>query len=448
MATPKIPENADQEISAIQSDVKSELPSSNPWLKWSQIRAETIGLGRRTYALYFQLNNMFNSFFVNTSRSVWRDMWASFRNISPSTESSSSGNITATGTAASTIDAGETLTIGNFEYETTDSATITAKTITISSLTRSGITATATTSTDHELASGMSVPISGATETDWNNTFSNIVVTDSNEFTFTVDSSLTTPVTGSPQVDVNCATVAVQCTSGGVLSNQDSGAVLYWDNEITGVDETAAVQYGGLTGGVDADDEDDINSGYNQRINDAFAEPLTLFNPEHIKRTIMDADASNTRVWVHKIWNDDTSAEEEGCVTAYFVRDNDASPIPDSAEEAAAKAAVVAIATGNTSEDDIFVLGPTAKTVNVEISGVSPLTTSMYNAISNQIDSWFSTHTNEGEDMSVDQFNGFIGQTYDAESGTRLTTYTRVSPSIDQTCVRGEIPVKGTVSIS
>ena len=69
-------------------------------------------------------------------------------------------------------------------------------TYTVSSLTRSGATATATTSITNSLATGDTVTIAGADQTEYNGNFA-ITVTGGTTFTYTVSGAPTTPATGT-----------------------------------------------------------------------------------------------------------------------------------------------------------------------------------------------------------------------------------------------------------
>lgn len=66
----------------------------------------------------------------------------------------------------------------------------------VTSITRSGSTATVTTSTNHLLATGNTVVIADATQTDYNGEYT-VTVTGANTFTYTVANSPTTPATGT-----------------------------------------------------------------------------------------------------------------------------------------------------------------------------------------------------------------------------------------------------------
>lgn len=449
MAKPIIPESAEQEISAIQTDVKSALPASDPWLKFSKIKAVCIGLGRRNFAFYYQLRAMWRQYFPATSTGVFRDMWASFLNISPVVASKSSGYVTATGTNGSTISAGQIAKIGDYSYTVLSTVNVATRSISISSLTRSGTVAMCTTSASHELASGMNVTIAGATETEWNTTFYSINVTSGSTFTFSVPVGYTATTTGTRTIGIATATVSMRSIDSGAATNQDSGVQLTWESTITGVDDTCYVQFAGITGGADADDQDDPESGYNKRINTKFSEPLTLNNPEHIKQLIMGIDKANTRVWVRWRWNNGIAQREEaGCFSAFFVRDGDDNIIPTASYVAAAKSAVMNIMTPNVDEDDVFIEAPLPVSVNITISSVLPATTSMKLAVTAQIDSFFRNYNEEGQNMSIDRFRGFIYQTWDSSAGEQIQSFEMTSPYIDQEVEIGQLAMPGTVSVS
>lgn len=68
--------------------------------------------------------------------------------------------------------------------------------IAVTSITRSSSTATVTTSSAHGLTTGNAVTISGASQTEYNGTFT-ITVTDTTHFTYTVSGTPATPATGT-----------------------------------------------------------------------------------------------------------------------------------------------------------------------------------------------------------------------------------------------------------
>jgi len=103
-------------------------------------------------------------------------------------------------------------------------------------ITRSGATATVTTSVNHTLSTGMSVTIAGATQTDYNGTYT-ITVTGATTFTYTVANSPATPATGTitavggkastPGIVILDGYMFVQATTGEIY-NSNLDDVLTW----------------------------------------------------------------------------------------------------------------------------------------------------------------------------------------------------------------------------
>ncbi len=96
-------------------------------------------------------------------------------------------------------------TVGTHEYNKDsdlvaldwDSFYIKRKPLTIASITQSSGTATATVSAGHQLVTGDSIYISGATQSGYNGDFE-VTVSSATVFTFSVDSSTVSPATGTP----------------------------------------------------------------------------------------------------------------------------------------------------------------------------------------------------------------------------------------------------------
>lgn len=78
----------------------------------------------------------------------------------------------------------------------TDALLNSVSSVSVSSITRSGTTATVTTASSHGFANGASVTVSGATQTEYNGTFT-ITLISSTSFSYTVAESPPSPTTGS-----------------------------------------------------------------------------------------------------------------------------------------------------------------------------------------------------------------------------------------------------------
>jgi len=75
---------------------------------------------------------------------------------------------------------------------------VTGLALAVTSITRAGDVATVTTTNPHGLFSGTRVVIAGATQTEYNGTFENIIVTGASTFTYIVVGTPASPATGTP----------------------------------------------------------------------------------------------------------------------------------------------------------------------------------------------------------------------------------------------------------
>lgn len=431
------PQSHDEEVRKIHADVKAELPTSNPYLKDSLVRAQNTGLGRRVFDVYYTMRSWLENFFPNTSKGPYQQMWKEVRNIQAVAASKGSGYITATGTLTSTITAGETLKINGVVYETQTTESISTVVRDVVSLTKLGGTVTCETDGHHGLADGMTVTIAGATASNDNGTFTNVVVIADDKFTYQNAFSSTTS-TGTITASFVGAEIEVESVLASLDANQDGGTQLQFESEITGVDEYAGVQFLGITGGANAETEDEIN----QRLAETFANPITSNNGNHIKRVIFDLDKNNTRIWIHYAY------PAAGEVTVYFVRDNDTDIIPSATDEANALAAVQDVYNAHTDPDDIHVTGPTGVSVDVTISNVTPATSGMREAVRNTVIAYYRSRNDEGVDDDPAKLTSAIYQTVDPNTGDRLEYMVLGTPATYTNCTIGQIPVLGNLVVS
>lgn len=107
---------------------------------------------------------------------------------------------------------------------------------TVSSITRSGSTATVTTSAPHTLVTGDNVTISGATQTEYNGTYT-ITVTGGSTFTYTVTGTPATPATGSPVIATEGAYYAATDFTKGAVIGANGGWHEITDADFTGLNK-------------------------------------------------------------------------------------------------------------------------------------------------------------------------------------------------------------------
>lgn len=434
-----VPEKPDGIVDRSQQDVKSELDASNPWLESGFIRAVSVMVGRRVFDLYRTVKRGVDTMLPTNNA----DFWGYIKNMTPVIASMSSGPVVFVGTVGASISIGDVVEFGGVEFETTEAGTVASVSVGLTSLTRTGETAYAVTSDSHGFGSGMTIVISGADESDWNGSYSSITVTGESAFTFDVPTTVPVSTTGTMLASADMVSVSVQASETGDDGNLQGGVQLSTQSPITGISETVYTTFDGIYGGTD----DETEQEWIDRVVNRWRNPHTPMNPAAVEAAIKSVPG-NTRAWVHRIWNHDNSDYEEGCFTAYFVRDDDEDIFPDASAEANAKAAVMELVSANTKEDDVFILGPEMQAISVSVTGLLPATSTMKTAVENQILSWFKSSVREGEDLEVEKLKGAIYQTYDSEAGERIESFTLYSPTVDQVVNTGYMAYPLYISVA
>lgn len=418
-----------------KTDVQQSLAESNPFLRNSFLGAIVKAWAFRIFDFYIQLEEVLKQAFWDTSTNDYLERQAAWFGITRNPATKSTGNIVSSGIAASVIPSGSSVQDSSgVEYTTTSSATLSTNAITLTSLTRSGSTATATTPSDHNLASGISVTISGAVETEYNGTFVITTVTDTT-FTYTVTGTPSSPATGTIITTQTTALAPVESVDFGVDTNQDSGAELTYVTPISGVNNSSFVDVDGIDGGADQENDTDFRERFIARVQN----PIALFNIAAIENQAKLVSGV-TRVFVREV------TPAAGQVTVYFVRDNEESIIPTSVDVANVKTSLLLIKPAHTADADVIVTAPTAKTVNFTFSALSPNTTTMQTAINNSLAVLFRDDTDVGVDLIEDAYRSAIYNTIDSETGDRVLSFTLATPTGDIATAASEIPVLGTVS--
>ncbi len=364
--------------------------------------------------------------------------WAATFGVTQKVATAASGLVTFTGTAGTTIPNGTAIqTTTGLEYTTQIDATIASNTVNITSLSRSGYVVTAVTSSDHNLASGVEVTISGATETNYNVT-AIITVTDTDAFSYEITTTPTTPATGSPQVTFVTASTTIESSDVGLDYNAIEGTELNLISPISGLDTAAYVQYTKLSGGTNIETIEELRTRINERTA-AMAAPFTVSG---LPSFIRENNTGVTRVWV------EAATPSAGYTTIYFTRDNETNILPSSAEAAAVKTSITNEETGilpaNMSESALTVSAPTAVSVDFTFSALSPNTTDMQTTITNSLTDYFKNNTNVSSNITLDDLKRIISSSFD--SSGNIPTCTLTTPSSDVLIGSGELGVLGTIT--
>ena len=439
------PNTPNETVQQAQQDVKGELPSSNPWLESGLLRALTVMTGRRAYDLYKGLDRIETLSWPFDAKGKYLQFWATLKNMYALTAAKSAGEITFTGTVGQTVTSGSIWTVGTTEYSVDANVNVEVNTRNVSTLTASVTTATCVLTEDHNLSDGMSIDITGAVDTDWNDTFTDITVTGAQTITFAVTSGISTPAVGTIVVSFDAALGSVTSVENGEYNNQTNGVTLTSQSTLPGIDSTAGTQYTGLIDGRD----DETTAEYQARVVSRWQNPQTPFNAATIIDTVKNTvgGGKNTRIWVYEV------TPKIGAVTIYFVRDEDESIIPDASEIAEAKAAIVAIKSPQTDDANIHVNDTlTAYPINIVMSQLIPSTTTMKESVKGRIRNYFrggglTGGIGQGDNFSLESFKSDLYQTRDYQTGERLLSFDLQQPVSDQTIADGEIATEGITSV-
>mgnify|MGYP000904656875 CR=1 FL=1 len=431
------PDDSNEVVARIHADTKGELDNSNPWLPGGFLKAVDTGLARRVFDYYYQMKRLEANLWPDSDEPDYVKMWSDLKNILPLSASKARGPVVFTGTNSTDVLTGTVIAIGELEYTVDSTVTIESQALSVASLSASGLVAICITEEDHNMATGLSVTISGAIQGEWNQAWTPITVTGEKSFTFAVPFGISTPATGPIIATHISASADVTCSVATVDGNQIGGTELRMQSTEVGIDDTAVVQFGGLIGGSNDESVED----WQDRVIDRWRNPQTPFNPATIADTVRSI-VGNTRVWVHRAY------PAAGEVTVYFVRDNETSIIPTAEDESNTLAAVVAISPGNTAEEDIHVSGPIPALIDITVANIVPNTRTMRQAIESSIDSFFKSEVEEGQDFSVDRLKAAMYRSYDFVRGENIESFLLEAPVNDSQIERGYMAIKGTVSVA
>ena len=424
-------------VNRIRSEVKTYLPASTPSLSGSFVRAIVLGLAGRANDIVGFGRQITDQLFPETATGIFLDRWASYEGLTRNPATESSGLVTIIGNAGTSIAQGSQLTSTNSIVYTTNQVAETAnQTIPISSLTRSGTTATAVTNANHNLATGMTVTISGVTESEFNGP-KVITVISLTSFTYEVPSTASASPGGSPVANFSGVTVTVTSQVGGQNTNLSENTTLNTTGTIGGVDNVAYVVGPGLEGGTDTESDDLLR----ERVFQSRRNPVANFNSAAIEKQARSV-AGVTRVLVKEITPD------VGDVTILFLRDGDPDPIPSAADVANVRTAILSILPVTSDDANVFVISPTAVTVNFDVSGVIPSTETMREAVESNILAFFQDKVELEQNVELDPIRGAIENTVDPITGQEITSFVLNQPSSTVTVGDNSIARPGTITVT
>ncbi len=282
-------------INRMRTDVKAELPESDPFNQSGTINAELVAFGGRVREVYDQVEIVSRDTFVSTAEGQSLLDRASIQGLSLLNATQSEGLVTFTGSAGSLIPQGtEVRSQSGLIYNTQNSLTLQPVSLSVFSLTRIGVVATLITSSESNISTGMPIIISGSDQPEYNGTFT-VTVTDTDTFTFNVEGSPTTPATGTMLAEYSGGTITVKSEGTGQTQNLSSGAQVNLSATIAGVDDVGFVGLGGVDGGTDEETTEELR----ERTLFKMRNPATPFNVANITIEAQKV-AGVTRVFVYE----------------------------------------------------------------------------------------------------------------------------------------------------
>jgi len=427
----------------MNADFVSTLPNINPSIPANFEFAVIDSISGRIAELYAQADLIIDEMLPDTATGTFLARWGVYKKIQKNPATSAEGFVTATGVPGSEIPLATQLTsVDGSVYETQQIATIGTVALSVSSLIRNGQIVTATTVSDHNFASGMQVTIEDADQVEYNG-LQTITVISNTEFTYVIAGLPVTPATGFILVSVDSASLDIKSVETGQQTNLAGGIELTFSAPIAGVDGTANVQFGEIAGGTDIETDDEFNA----RIQFAFQNPAALWNPAFIER-----EAKKTP-GVTRVFITEATDETAGTIELFFTRDDDDDIIPSSEEEKQLKDNLLDVnITGGLPammpSDAFLVSGPVPVTINIIITGLDPLTSTMIEAIETSLDVFSRSQTSVEESVAKISIECVIATTEDRKTGDVVKSFTLVSPSGITPILAGQIGIIGTITIS
>lgn len=219
-------------------------------------------------------------------------------------------------------------------------------------------------------------------------------------------------------------TLAVTAELAGADYTPDVGAVLTFESPVAGVDATATVT-AVTVDGVDAEDTEELR----RRLVDKMRSPPHGGAASDYEAWALEVPGV-TRAWVYP------GEMGTGTVVVRFVRDNDASPIPDVGEVTAVQAYLDTLRPVTAA---VTAAAPSAAPLNFSIH-VVPDTTAVRAAVTAELADVLQSEASPGATLLLSRIRTAIG------SAEGLTDYALTAPSTDVTHTAGQLATLGTIT--
>ena len=219
--------------------------------------------------------------------------------------------------------------------------------------------------------------------------------------------------------------VAVACAAAGQDGNRDLGVALAFESPIAGVNAAATVSTGGLASGSD----EETDAALRARVLERMQSPPHGGAASDYVAWAKEV-AGVTRAWCYPLEGG------AGTVTVRFVRDDDASLIPDAGEVTAVQTHINEVRPVTAV---VTVAAPTAVALNFTIH-VVPDNTSTRAAVQAELEDLLLREATPGGTILLSQIRGAVD---DAEG---VTDWTVTAPAANVTHTTGQLATFGTIT--
>lgn len=434
-------------VNSIIGKFVKELPEVDPTIDASFAKTSVITSAIAGSNLQEGIEDAVEQMFWQTADDDFLETIGEYNHVSRNQPTAAAGFCSVEGVLSTIISAGTNLTGSNgLTYEMLTDAQVQEYTDTVT-LTFSGGIVTAETDVEHSLATGLTVTITNATQTDYNGTYV-ITVIDENTFTYEITAGSLTSDQGN--YSSTYASLNVECLETGQITNIAAGGTLSID--VVDINDVAYVQINEISGGTDLEDLED----YRERVGQANSATPGIATESSLVFSCKKV-SGNTRVFIVRGSTSPSGTEGQagyipalGQTVIYILRDDDVSITPSQGILDLTKAQILEDRNWPTLTDidNLFVLAPIVLEQDFTFSGLSPSTTNMQNAVRNRLVDYFRDNAQVGNPtfiLELDEISAFL-RTISDSTGARLLDITIDSPIGDIVANSGEIYTRGTVT--
>lgn len=139
---------------------------------------------------------------------------------------------------------------------------------------------------------------------------------------------------------------------------------------------------------------------------------------------------------------------QPGTVYVFVLDDGNSPPTPGSTTITNVKAKIIEKLPAHSTEDSVVVTGPFFESVDIDISSLSPDSSSMRSAIENSLAGFFADAIGFTEDIKLNQIIAAIQNTQDSETGEFVDDFSLDAPTADVAVGGGTLGDLGTVTFA